>query len=417
MLKKAWRFITRIGVVDGYDDNLIKRIELTNQFSIVAMIVFFFSGINNYFLKDYFSAALIETFVLICLLAFYFNHKGYHTFAISYIFTMISLAIFYFDSYSGVLSGTYLYYFPLVFAIGFIFDFQENRIAIRLHYLLVIFFSMFNVITKHELFRSDFINDDIRAQMFIFNLLFSILSVGFFIYLTNQNNKNLSNAYNQRITERKQSEDAIKLALLEKEVLLAELHHRVKNNLAVITGLFNFKLNADIHQDARNVLLESKNRVQSMALIHNLLYKNSNLVDINIENYLKDLISEIQSSYPDISNTIVVHKNISAFNLDINTAVPCGLIINEVLTNCYKHAFVNRTKGEIKIRFTKSGSLIQLVLKDDGVGLKDNYQNGGSIGLTVIEALSGQLGAKHSFYNSESGAAFELAFTDSQHKN
>ena len=410
MFKRTWKWVSTIGIDKSYSDDLVKRIELTNQFSVIAIIVFFFSGINNLILGDLFSAAFIETLVLTCFVGFYLNYKRYHSFAISFLFVTISFAIFYFDSYSGLLSGSFLYYFPLILAIGFVFDVKENKIILLLHFSLVVLCAMVNVFTNHQLFTNSFINDEIRHQMFMFNLLFSILSVGFFIYLTQQNNKNLSQSYNQRITERKEGETLIKQALLEKEVLLSELHHRVKNNLAIISGLFSLRLNAAIHEDAKSVLLESKNRVMSIALIHNLLYKNSNMVDINIENYLNDLITEIQMSYPAISNSIAIKKSISSFHLNINAAVPCGLILNEVLTNCYKHAFVHRSNGLIDICFTKTANLLRLVVKDDGVGLKKNYKESASIGLTIIQALTEQLEGRHLFYHDHSGTGFELYF-------
>src|SRR6478609_4719824 len=122
MLKRAWNYISSIGIREEYDDILVKRITLTNQFSVIAIFVFVFSGINNYVLGDLFSALLIESLVLVCMVGFYMNKRHFHRAAITFLFTTVSLAVFYFDSYSGLLSGTYLYHFPLIFAIAFVFD-------------------------------------------------------------------------------------------------------------------------------------------------------------------------------------------------------------------------------------------------------------------------------------------------------
>ena len=132
-------------------------------------------------------------------------------------------------------------------------------------------------------------------------------------------------------------------------MLLSELHHRVKNNLAIISGLFNLKMTAEMPSEARNVLIESRNRVISMSLIHNRLYKSNNFTDVNFEEYTNELLDEINSSYPSVSETVKVNTTIGNIVLDINIAVPCGLILNELLTNCYKHAFKDRNNGCIDI--------------------------------------------------------------------
>jgi hypothetical protein len=306
MFQKIWSYISTIGIKEEYDEILVKRITLTNQFSTIAILVFLFSGVNNFILGDIFSALLIESLVLVCFVGFYLNKLQRHRFAISFLFTTISIAIFYFDSYSGILSGTYLYHFPLILAIAFIFDMREDKKAMLFHFLLIIAFMIINVVTRYELFKSEFLTDEKRSQMFMFNLVFSASSVGFFVYLMIQNNLKESYFYIQSIEERKQSEKAIKDALSEKNLLIAELHHRVKNNLAIISGLFSLTINDKIHDEAKNVLLESRNRVRSMALIHNRLYKSDSFTDVNFDEYIHELVSEITTSYPSISNSINV---------------------------------------------------------------------------------------------------------------
>lgn len=409
MLQKTWNYISTIGIQAEYDDILVKRIKLTNQFSSISILVFLFSGLNNFYLGDIFSALLIEGLVFVSLIGFYLNKLHYHRFSISFLFTTISLAIFYFDSYSGILSGTYLYHFPLILAIAFIFDMREDKKAMFIHFALIISFLTINVVTNYDLFRSEFLTDEKRSQMFMFNLIFSASAVGFFVYLMIQNNLKESYQYILRIEERKQSEKAIKDALTEKNLLIAELHHRVKNNLAIISGLFSLTLNDNLHDDAKNVLLESRNRVRSMALIHNRLYKSDSLTNVNFEEYIQELISEITSSYPVISNSIKVYTNINNVSLNVNAAIPCGLILNELLTNCYKHAFKEKKDGEISISFSREKDNFLMRVKDNGSGLPNDYNKKQSLGVTVIEALTEQLDGKSKF-NNDNGTHFELAF-------
>ncbi len=409
MLRRAWEYISSIGIREEYDDILVKRITLTNRFSVVAILVFLFSGINNIVLGDLFSGLLIEGLVGVCLLGFYFNKLQYHRFAISFIFVTVSIAIFYFDSYSGILSGTYLYHFPLILAIAFIFDMREDKKLMLFHFTLIIVFLTINVVTDYTLFRSSFLTDEKRSQMFMFNLIFSASAVGFFVYIMIQNNLKESYLYIQRIEDRRQSEKTIKEALDEKNILIAELHHRVKNNLAIISGLFSLKINDDLHEDAKNVLLESRNRVRSMALIHNRLYKSDNLTNIDFEAYAKELISEISASYPAVANSVKIDTDIKNVSININSAIPCGLILNELLTNAYKHAFIDKTDGHIHVSFEDDNKVIFMKVRDNGVGLPSNYNQKQSLGVTVIESLSEQLDGSFNFSNNN-GTCFELKF-------
>ncbi|MBI3521416.1 MAG: sensor histidine kinase [Bacteroidetes bacterium] len=410
MLARIWKSVSLIGVKDEYDDILVKRITLTNQFSVIAIIVFFLSGINNYVLGDVFSALLIEGLVGVCLVGFYLNKLHFHRFAISFLFTTISVAVFYFDSYSGLLSGTYLYHFPLILAIAFVFDMREDKKAMIFHFLLIIVFLSINIITHYDLFKSDFIDDEKRYQMFMFNLVFSASAVGFFVYLMAQNNLKENYLLIKRIEERRLSESAIKDALAEKNILISELHHRVKNNLAIISGLFSLKLNDNLHEDAKNVLLESRNRVRSMALIHNRLYNSENLTDVNFGEYAQELIEEINASYSAVSNSVKIDTSINNVSLNVNAAIPCGLILNELLTNSYKHAFKEKADGKINISFINEGNNYSMLVKDNGVGLPLDYNKKQSLGVTVIEALSEQLDGSFNFSNEE-GTRFELKFS------
>lgn len=409
MLSKTWNYITNIGVQNGYDSALTKRIILSNQFNTVAIVIYFLSGINNYLLGDVFSAILLISFVFISLIGFYLQKIKWHTVGITFTFVAINLAIFYFESYSGFLSGTYLFHFPLVLAITFIYDFKLDKKLMVFHFVLIVGLLFTNTLTDYSLFKNDFITDDNRHTMFLFNIMASFLGLSFFVYLTIQNNLNERRLFLENIAEREQSEKIITQALAEKNTLIAELHHRVKNNLAIISSLFNLKLNDDLHIDAKNVLIESRNRVRSMALIHNRLYNGNELTSVNFEEYATELVSEINTSYPAIANTVKVNAHFKQSELNVAVAIPCGLILNELLTNCYKHAFTNQANGIIDISFTETNSECTLSVKDNGGGLPINYSKKQSLGITVIEALSEQLEGTFSFTNNN-GTCFELKF-------
>jgi PAS domain S-box-containing protein len=220
------------------------------------------------------------------------------------------------------------------------------------------------------------------------------------------------------ISYQKQTEEQIKQSLHEKEILIQEIHHRVKNNMAVISSLLQLQSGYIKEPAMLEVLRDSQNRIKSMALIHEKLYQNSTLALIEFESYVKELAHTIMYSYSQQSAQILIEVHIKQINLDINAAVPCGLIINELLSNACKHAFVGRTVGRIDIYFEKNEDMFILTVKDDGVGLpsKDIVKSSKSLGMTLIQALTSQLNATMEI-DINNGTCFKLTFKDKQKKS
>src|SRR5208337_4175475 len=141
------------------------------------------------------------------------------------------------------------------------------------------------------------------------------------------------------ITERKKAEEQIKQSLREKEALLREIHHRVKNNMAVVSSLLSLQAEQIKDATVRSIFEESQQRVKSMALVHEKLYQTKDLSSINFKDYIKSIISEIISLFRINTSAITTEINIEGIELDLEAAVPCGLIINELLTNAFKYSF------------------------------------------------------------------------------
>ncbi|WP_445666050.1 PAS domain-containing sensor histidine kinase [Fodinibius sp. AD559] len=215
------------------------------------------------------------------------------------------------------------------------------------------------------------------------------------------------------ISERKQAEEKIKKSLKEKEVLLAEIHHRVKNNLAVITGLLELQVYNTSSKEASDVLENSQMRVNSIALIHEKLYQNKNLSEICFEQYLQDLTDAILTSMGTSQTDIEVTLNIDPVSLTVNQAIPCGLILNEIITNAFKHAYPEKGKGNITVNLNRRGDDIYLSVVDDGIGIPDeiNLENPKSLGIKLIRTLSKQLSAEAEFSNENPGTKFALQFS------
>ena len=412
MALKLWQFLFSSGIQNGYDDALIKRINFFNKFYCVTVLVLLFSSINYFLIGDFLAGLITIGLIFIFTVLYFLNRLKHHKLAISLHFTLVSLVIFYFDSYSGLKSGAYLFYFPLLVGIAFGFDLQKEKRIIAFQSLLIVVLILINVLTNYELFKNLFLTAEKQYKIFLFNLPFSLISLSYFAFIFSQNNLKESLEYQKRIEKRSLSEKATEKSLAEKNILLAELHHRVKNNLAIISALLNLKINDDLHIDAKNTLIESRNRVHSMALIHNQLYKNNNLNNIDFGEYSKELIKEISKSYPGISNTIEINCSINNTFLNIDAALPCALILIELLTNCFKHAFKDRSAGKIDITFTNEKNGFLLKVKDNGIGLPIDFKNKHSLGLSVIEALTGQLNGVSNFII-DNGATYTLNFDSS----
>ena len=203
------------------------------------------------------------------------------------------------------------------------------------------------------------------------------------------------NRFRHSLKRQIEAEEHLKVSLHENEVLLKEVHHRVKNNLQVISSLFNIQSgHIKDKEQAIRVFEESLNRIRSMAIIHEKLYKTREISKINFSEYLNDLTANIFRSYSSISSGIRIKIKADDILLNIDTAIPLGLIVNELVSNSIKYAFPDKREGKILIEFhyDKGGSLL-LVVVDNGIGLPEGLDIGNteSLGLQLVNTLVGQL--------------------------
>lgn len=210
----------------------------------------------------------------------------------------------------------------------------------------------------------------------------------------------------------------IQSALHEKEVLIKEIHHRVKNNLAVVSGLLELQSWNIPDGDAKDAIQESKMRVLAMSKIHENLYQNKDLAKVNFKIFLEDLVESVAITMKKTDHTIDLVLDVEETHIDVNTGIPIGLIVNELITNCYKHAFTETRKGEIVVRFKNTGSGHHLLVEDNGKGSENNileHENRNSLGLTLIKSLSAQIYAEV-IYSGEKGASFNIRIPKSKTK-
>ncbi|MFT5184268.1 MAG: two-component sensor histidine kinase [Flavobacteriales bacterium] len=201
--------------------------------------------------------------------------------------------------------------------------------------------------------------------------------------------------------------EIIENSLSEKEILLREIHHRVKNNLQVVSSLLSIQSRGIVDKKALEAVNESRNRVKSMALIHQDLYREENLTNINVQSYIVKLSESLFHSYNVDENQINFVTDVEDISLDVDTIIPLGLILNELMSNALKYAFIEQEGGRLEVKLKKVSDCLEMEVIDDGVGIDFNSLNESSFGLKMIRAFSDKLGASFEVKN-ENGTHTKL---------
>jgi len=215
------------------------------------------------------------------------------------------------------------------------------------------------------------------------------------------------------VTDRVAAEEQIRNSLREKEALLKEIHHRVKNNLQVVSSLLGLQSRAISEEVTRKMFQESQNRIHSMALLHESLYQSNNLSRIDFPEYIRQLAAHLFHSYGVPADRIHLRTNLDKLYLNLDAAVPCGLIINELISNSLKYAFPDGRTGEVRVELHEQPDhMARLVVADNGVGLRSDvdWETARSLGLRLVRTLAEQLGAKLEV-QSHKGTEVQLIFS------
>jgi two-component sensor histidine kinase len=212
---------------------------------------------------------------------------------------------------------------------------------------------------------------------------------------------------NKTITEQKAE---LEQSLGEKETLLKEIHHRVKNNLQIISALLEKQALKTNDAVTKRLMKEGQDRVFSMALVHQSLYQSDNLNTIEIKPYLDMLTQHIRQSYTSEDQTIALTLDVDDSTINIDTAIPLGLILNELITNCYKYAFKGRESGEVNIGFRQTDKDFFLSIKDNGIGFPTDLdiQKTRTLGVNLVRGLVRQLNGTLQIASNTEGSLFEI---------
>ncbi|WP_421774529.1 PAS domain S-box protein [Gracilimonas sp.] len=221
----------------------------------------------------------------------------------------------------------------------------------------------------------------------------------------------------QDITEEVYSKKEIQSSLTEKETLLSEIHHRVKNNLAVVSGMIQLQAYDTENADLQAKLFDSVVRIKTMATVHELLYQSRSFSKLEFSDTLQKLVENISDTLRS-STYIDTTIDCEPIRLNINQAIPASLIVNEVVTNIYKHAFKGRKNGNVRFTLTEKDKKINIKIKDDGVGFPEDFDvnTNTSLGFHLIRVLSEQIDATYKYENETTGTIFELSFEKHNNK-
>ena len=219
----------------------------------------------------------------------------------------------------------------------------------------------------------------------------------------------------RNMTERKRAEILLSNSLHEKDTLLKEIYHRTKNNMQVISSILALQSLTVKDQNARNILVEMENRIYAMSLVHQKLYQSKNLSRVNLKEYISDLAIRLIENFESPYQNISLKLNLESVNVLIDSAVPLGLAINELITNTITYAFPKNKKGTINIKLTESAEhLINLIISDDGIGIPKeyDYKKSDKLGLKILfELVERQLKGNIKF-ETQHGVMCAITFTD-----
>ncbi len=387
--------VINIGVKPHFTHWEVHLVRKLNAITLVAMLNMVagtcFFVITNY---PFFYLVCTFTFLIAPIVLIFNNFLNYVWGA--YLFFIIGFVFFIIMNLRvGIDTYLLLFYFPVIISLIQLLGRKElikHLVIISALCLLSISIIIVGFIQKWV---QVLIDPTTTASLMYFNILLCIFtSLAFAIIV-------VSESINQ--------ERVIRKMLDEKEILLSEVFHRVKNNMNIVTSLLNLKKNMSDSPDIKAALDDCKNRIYSMALVHQKIFETDNVAKLNFKDYINDLLPELISSLgkEDVSELTINAENT---NIDLSNAIPCGLILNEFITNSFKYAIQKDKKLKLSISLQAKNNFIELELRDNGPGLPLNYmESKNTLGIELIKSLCNQLNAEYKLINDE-GVVLKFKF-------
>jgi two-component sensor histidine kinase len=413
-LKKIFNALIALGLEDSQSSYEKRRIKTTNLINLLVIILILIGYSNYFIIGSDFAFVPVTTFMCLSALSLYLNkiHKNMASFLLFSI--TINLSIFFINEYYPFETGTYLFYFPLIVSVVLLNNPSfRDKYSVRHFAICAAFFVAALLLDFPDLRLVTLKPIQIRI-LWYFDFVMATLLTGVLTFLLTRIIYNQNKEIIVQNDDLKKAKEIVNVSLKEKEVLLAELHHRVKNNLAIISGLLNLQEEATVSEEAKQVLSDSKTRIMSMALVHKMLYESVELKSINLGVYASELINELLYSY-NLLKVVKVNEDFDAVTISVNKSIPLGLVLNEVITNCIKYTYkpCKELNGVFNISIKLKDNQVSLIMKDNGTGFPKDFNtesDNPSLGIYLIKTLAEQIDAKVWFSN-EDGAKIELNFS------
>ena len=419
-----WNNIANAGVnnqqTHTFSDKLQTRNRLSFLCAVFSLVYFVYFLVNGYYLPF----IAISIGIAIFLLSIVLNHFEKYTLSSSLILLNTNYCVLFFSIYLGFDSGIHLYLFTSPLIVLTLFD-TKKIIFIALAMMSYIL-NFIILLLIGGLFKINFLilieseNDAFYLVNFICSSFILMTLALYFLYNNNKVNQLLTLQNKQLIFQQEQLEDENKIrkaaevravsSLSERETLLSEIHHRVKNNLAIVSALMDLQTFYLKDEKTIQILKESQNRIKSIALLHEKLYENKSLKDVDVASYTLELIHFIKQSLSNKEKDIQIHAKIDQINLEMAKAMPFGLLLNELITNSYKYAFLKKDAGNIFISIYEKDNEYTLEYKDDGPGFEYNDKKDNSLGLNLIESFCLQLNGNFTYKFITNQMVFEFKF-------
>ncbi|MBK9283114.1 MAG: sensor histidine kinase [Sphingobacteriaceae bacterium] len=387
-----------------------REVRILNIISLITIFGMVLGGTTILFIKQKYPISLQLFIIFYNVFILYSNYKRRFNLSATTFVIGLSCVLLYVGEYYPEATASYLFYFPALFCIGLLHNPEKHQFRTHGLFLILIIGFVANRLFDIQLYPEVNFNAEEIELLFNYNILFCILlTLSLIIIMIGMLNKQYNEVINL-LDKTKSDKIIIENSLHEKEILISEIQHRVKNNLAVLIGLFNMQKNLSKNEETIEALSDAKSRVMSIAMVHQSLYKKKDLSKINLKQYLVGLANEILDGQQ-LDFKVDLTESIENIEGDITKAVPLGLITNECITNCLKHAFNQNTINptvyiSLSIQF---GSAL-LKISDNGNGFDVKQTKNDSLGLTLIEALSEQLDGQFHYESKEGNTEFRVKF-------
>lgn len=395
-----WNFFLKLIKVGVKQDDTVFDQRLKMAVNILVINAILSIGIVS-LLHFIFDREMANLSILISLPLFAFagilNVRGYVMSAITYIFCVSNILLTIFSIRLGEMSLTHVHFILLIIGISLLYQYRKSTFYFYFNLLFTIVCVVFVLLSFQFGWFSWFLDRSLNPELsrhlnYIMLVVVSLVFTFTVVY-----------TYYQQ-------QASILQSLQGQKILLAEVNHRVKNNMAIIIGLLNMKRNNSTNVETQQDLDDVKARVMSISLVHDRMYSARNTSAVDVDGYVDDLVKEISHAFH-LVNQVKFEVSVEELSIDVSVAIPLGLIINELITNSMKHAFKNTSEPIIFIKIVRQDSdVLHVTIRDNGSGINDIKSKTDGMGMVLIEALTEQLGGTYEF-SEDNGVKFDLIFS------